>query len=227
MRSFVRCAGLVATGIVTIAAAGPLVQSAQASRPREPIVPSAIKVPAGNKVFLVGHAVGVQIYSCSSTPTGFGWTFVAPRADLVNDRGKLIVSHFGGPTWEARDGSKVVGKVAGDPVTVDRKAIPWLLLSAASTAAGPDGDELVATTYIQRIATKGGLAPSVAGCNKQTLGTQAESPYAADYFFYKKDDCSRAAGGDAPSSRSDATAHASVRDAASGVATGKRVHRPL
>jgi hypothetical protein len=41
-------------------------------------------------------------------------------------------------------------------VTVDPTAIPWLRLSAASTAAGPDGDRLVDTTYIQRIATTGG-----------------------------------------------------------------------
>ena len=92
------------------------------------------------------------------------------------------------------------GQVGGRPRTVDRRAIPWLRLSADSTAAGPDGDELVATTYIQRIATKGGLAPSVARCDKRPLGTQVESPYTADYFFYKKDDCSRAGDGDAPSS---------------------------
>jgi hypothetical protein len=34
-------------------------------------VPDKIQVPAGNKVFLVGHAVGVQIYSCNATAGGF------------------------------------------------------------------------------------------------------------------------------------------------------------
>jgi hypothetical protein len=169
-------------GVVTVTAA----QSAVAATPLEPVVPSAIKVPAGNRVFLVGHAVGVQIYSCTSTPAGFAWTFVAPRADLFDSRGKLIVTHFGGPTWQAGDGSAVVGRVASS-VTVDRRAIPWLLLSAASTTAGRNGDQLVATTYIQRIATKGGLSPSVAGCTKETLGTQVESPYTADYYFWRRD----------------------------------------
>ena len=182
MRSFVR--PLVA-GIVAVAAAGGLVQSAQAAAPHVPAVPKAIKVPAGNKLFLVGHAVGVQIYSCTASNSGFGWTFVAPRADLFDGRGKLIVTHFGGPTWQARDGSKVVGAVAKS-VTVDRKAIPWLLLSAASTAPGRHGHLLADTTYIQRVATKNGLAPSLADCNKDTLGSRVESAYTADYHFYKR-----------------------------------------
>ena len=72
-----------------------------------------------------------------------------------------------------------------DGVTVDPTAIPWLLLSAASTASGPDGDRLAHTTFIQRIATTGGLAPAAAGCNAGTAGTSAEVPYTADYYFWK------------------------------------------
>jgi hypothetical protein len=148
--------------------------------PPRPDVPPEIQVPAGNKVFLVGHAVGVQIYSCN----GVAWGFVAPRADLYNDHGKLIITHFAGPTWQATDGSRVAGQIAADPVTVDATAIPWLLLSAR-TFAGPDGDRLVATTYVQRINTRGGLAPPAADCNQTTAGTVAEVPYTADYYFWK------------------------------------------
>jgi hypothetical protein len=63
--------------IVAAAAALSLMQVAQAGPP-PPVVPDAIKVPDGNKVFLVGHGVGVQIYSCN----GVVWSFVAPRANL-------------------------------------------------------------------------------------------------------------------------------------------------
>ena len=52
--------------------------------------------------------------------------------------------------------------------------------------AAPDGDRLVATTYVQRIATTGGLAPPAAECNAATAGTVAEVPYTADYYFWKK-----------------------------------------
>jgi hypothetical protein len=166
--------------IVAAAAALSLMQVAQAGPP-PPVVPDAIKVPDGNKVFLVGHGVGVQIYSCN----GVVWSFVAPRANLYNKHGKLIITHFAGPTWEAKDGSTVVGRAEAS-ITVDPTAIPWLRLAAASTAAGPDGDRLVATTYVQRIATTGGLAPPAAECNATTAGTVAEVPYTADYYFWKK-----------------------------------------
>jgi hypothetical protein len=173
---------LLLAGIVAAAAVLSLAQVAQAGPPA-PVVPSTIQVPDGNKVFLVGHAVGVQIYSCNATSSSFAWGFVAPRANLYDDNGKLIITHFAGPTWQAKDGSKVVGSPVAS-VTVDASAIPWVKLSA-STTPGPDGDRLVATTFIQRIATTGGLAPPAADCNATTAGTVAEVPYTADYYFWK------------------------------------------
>jgi hypothetical protein len=173
----------IVTGIVALVAAWPLAQMASAGPPG-PAVPTDIQVPSGNKVFLVGHAVGVQIYSCNASASGFSWGLVAPRADLYDDRGKVIVSHFGGPSWQAIDGSKVVGKRDAQ-VTVDSTAIPWLRLTPASKSAGPDGDRLVGTTFIQRIATTGGLPPSPAECNAETADDQVEIPYTADYYFWK------------------------------------------
>ena len=142
-------------------------------------VPADIAVPEGNKLYLKAHAVGVQIYSCNGT----AWTFVAPRADLLDRRGRLLGTHFAGPTWQAKDGSKVVGaRVNG--VNVDPTAIDWLLLSAASTAEGR-GDLLADTTFIQRVNTTGGLVPPAADCNPSTTGTVKEIPYTADYHFWK------------------------------------------
>jgi hypothetical protein len=173
---------LLLAAIVAAAAALPLAQMASAG-PLPPDVPSKIQVPAGNKLFLVGHAVGVQIYSCTATSGSHSWAFVAPRADLYGDNGKLIATHFGGPTWQAKDGSRAVGQRV-DGVPGDATAIPWLLLSATSSP-GPDGDRLAGTTFIQRIATTGGLVPAAADCNENTAGTTAEVPYTADYYFWK------------------------------------------
>ncbi len=189
MRSFTGFSRLLLAGIAAAAAALSVTSAAQAAPvaragPPAPAVPGEIQVPAGNKVFLVGHAVGVQIYSCNASAGGFAWGFVAPRANLYNDHGKLIITHFAGPTWQAKDGSTVVGRAEAS-VTVDATAIPWVRLAAASTAAGPDGDRLVHTTYIQRIATTGGLAPPAAECTAATAGTVAEVPYTADYYFWK------------------------------------------
>jgi hypothetical protein len=173
---------LVAT-IVAAAAGWPVAQAAPAA-PAEPDVPSEIRVPDGNKLFLIGHAVGEQIYSCDATASGFRWNLVAPRADLYDDHGQLIATHFRGPTWQAIDGSNVVARRDAD-ITVDADAIPWLRLSAASRASGLDGDRLAGTTFIQRIATTGGLAPPAADCNATTAAAEAEVPYIADYYFWK------------------------------------------
>ena len=183
MKRRIRVTRLLAAGVAAAAAAWPLVQVAHAG-PVPPTVPSDVQVPEGNKVFLVGHAVGVQIYSCNATATGFAWALVAPQADLYDDSGKLIATHFGGPTWRATDGSYVVGRRVNG-VTVDATAIPWLLLSAASTAPG-DGDRLVRTTFVQRVSTTGGLPPTAAACSDVTAGTTAEVPYTADYYFWKR-----------------------------------------
>lgn len=183
MKGFIRTWRHLAAGIVIAAAVMSAAQGAHAE-PSEPEVPSTIAVPEGNKLFRVGHAVGVQIYSCNATPGGFGWAFVAPRANLYDDRGKLIMTHFAGPSWQAKDGSFVVGRRDAG-VTVDPTAIDWLRLSVASQSAGPEGDHLAGTTFIQRIATSGGLAPDAEECNADTAGNQAEVPYTADYYFWK------------------------------------------
>jgi FtsP/CotA-like multicopper oxidase with cupredoxin domain len=173
-RHKIRFIRLLAAGAVTVAAAFPLAQAAQA-HPDEPEVPADIAVPEGNKAYLDVHAVGVQIYSCD----GSAWTFVAPRATLY-DRGRRFGTHFAGPTWQAKGGSTVVGsRVNG--VNVDPTAIDWLLLSARPTAEGRLGK----TTFIQRIKTTGGRAPAAADCNAATAGTQVEIPYTADYVFWK------------------------------------------
>ena len=153
-----------------------------------PGVPDAIKVPAGNVPFLLGHATGTQNYTCKPSSTGYAWTFTGPAATLVDDDGKQIITHFAvptGPTWQAIDGSSVVGaRVAG--VTVSPSDIPWLLLSAKSSTppSGPGGIRLMVTTYIQRVNTTGGVAP-MSGCDASTAGAVAKVPYTADYYFYK------------------------------------------
>jgi len=107
--------------------------------------------------------------------------WVASAGARVGPLGKLIATHCGGPAWQARDGSLVVGQV------VDRapvaNATAWLKLSAASKSAGPDVDRLAGTTFIQRVATVGGLRPAAADCNAGTAGTGQEVHYTADYYF--------------------------------------------
>ena len=92
----------------------------------------------------------------------------------------VVGIHFGGPTWQSNSGSKVVGTVI-EHCTPDPDAIPWLLLEAESTE-GPGIFDRV--TYIQRVNTVGGNAPTVPGA---FAGQVARVPYTADYFFYRAD----------------------------------------
>ena len=178
-----RVARVAAAAFAAAATAGALAQVATAE-PAPPTVPATIEVGAPNKVFLVAHAEGVQIWSCNVTPAGFVWGFVAPRADLYDDAHKLIGTHFAGPTWQARDGSSIKAARV-DGVTIDATAIPWLKLKAHTPLVGADGDRLAGTTFIQRVATVGGIAPGAAACNADSAGTVEEVPYTADYYFWK------------------------------------------
>lgn len=92
-----------------------------------PTVPDNLKVPDGQVVLLKALGKGVQIYTCKAKtddPSKFEWTFKAPEADLFNHKGEKIGKHYGGPTWEANDGSKVVGKVQARADAPDASAIP-------------------------------------------------------------------------------------------------------
>jgi FtsP/CotA-like multicopper oxidase with cupredoxin domain len=171
-------------GVLAALAACSTAQVAAAA-PTPPPVPPDIAVEAGHKPFLIGHAVGVQVYFCTSAPGGgWAWSAATPRAQLYDDRGAVIADHFGGPSWRARDGSTVTASRV-DGVTPDPTAIPWLLLERDGDAA-PGPGRLDPTTFIQRIATTGGRPPSVSACQDGGHTVTREVPYTADYVFWKE-----------------------------------------
>jgi hypothetical protein len=75
---------------------------------------------------------------------------------------------------------------SSDPAFVQPGAIPWFLLKVVGAQDGPTGgDKLSKTTFIQRLNTSGGVAPST-GCTLSTdVGKMALVPYTAAYFFYR------------------------------------------
>lgn len=141
-----------------------------------PAVPCAeIVVPEGHKLKKIVYALGVQIYKWN----GSAWAFVAPEANLyADDRFRYkIGTHYGGPTWEANNGGKVVAaKVNG--CSPDAESIAWLLLGAVDNE-GPG--VFGKTSYIQRINTVSGLAPKRAGT---FVGEEVRMPYTTEYLFY-------------------------------------------
>jgi hypothetical protein len=145
---------------------------------RQPL-PAAVAVPAGNALRLELGATGVQIYTCTATASGAAWVFTAPEAALTRGDGTPAGKHGAGPAWVAPDGSSVVGARV-DGATPDPTAIPWLLLRAVSHGGKGQLEEV---TFIQRVATGGGLAPG-GGCSAATVGAVARVPYTATYCFH-------------------------------------------
>jgi hypothetical protein len=123
-------------------------------------------------------AKGVQIYVCTVKGIANEWDFKAPEAELIDAQGRLFAKHYAGPTWEASDGSKVVGKVLASEHAAKAGAIPWLLLSTQSLGPGV----LAGARFVQRVNTSGGVGPT-GSC--PTAGTERRVDYTADYIFYK------------------------------------------
>lgn len=121
--------------------------------------------------------------------------FLSPNSHPNDNAPKPLP--FGNVTWQSSfDSSKVwaqkVGAIAADPSEPscpNSGAIACLLLQSIGTEDGPTGGKILSrTTFIQRLNTKGGLAPADGCFTANDVGKQALVPYSADYFFFKKDE---------------------------------------
>lgn len=143
-------------------------------------VPEQIKPGDDQQLVLQLHATGDQIYKCKEDIGGYVWTLKAPDAQLFDKNGKGVGKHFGGPSWEINDGSRVRGEVAAIAPSPDKDAIPWLLVNVT----GHEGNGVLSlVTKVQRINTKGGKAPAK-GCDEAHETKELRVPYSADYLFY-------------------------------------------
>jgi hypothetical protein len=170
--------------------------SAAAARP-DPIIPppmpANLEVPEGNRPFLMVHAYGTQNYIC--LVAGQPWAFIGPQATLFNDA-RQTLTHFlsinpiddgAAATWQhSRDSSAIWARAvesSTDPDYVQPGAVAWLKLRVVGALAGPTGGVKISrTTFVQRVNTVGGSAPSDT-C--PAVGARAFVPYETDYIFYK------------------------------------------
>lgn len=144
-----------------------------------PDLPAAcqeLEVQPGNEVAFRVYAIGVQVYRWN----GSSWELVGPDANLYADPGfnGKVGTHFGGPTWQSNSGSFVVGRVLAS-CAVDSSAANWLLLERR-TSEGPGTFGEV--TFIQRVNTAGGVAPTDPG---SALDELKRVPYTTEYYFYR------------------------------------------
>ncbi len=145
-------------------------------------MPAAIAVPAGNRAALTLVGAGDLTYECRAKADGSGheWVFAGPNAVLYDKDRKVAGKYYGGPTWEASDGSKITGKqLAVSPGPAG--AIP---LQLVQTTPATGTGAMTGVTYIQRVNTQGGVAPKDA-CAMGNMGAKQTVKYQADYVFYK------------------------------------------
>lgn len=175
-------ASAAALAAVLAAAAGSAALTACAARPADPDVPAVLQPGAGARAAFTLVGQGVQIYECRAGTDGRApaWAFVAPEARLLDAQGRPAGEHGAGPFWQARDGSRIVGKVQARADAPNADAVPWLLLS---TRADAPGGEFGAVTQVQRVHTVGGVAPTD-GCDAGSVGRRRPVRYRADYRFF-------------------------------------------
>ena len=145
-------------------------------------LPAVVRVPPGEvqKMSTVGS--GEITYECREKKDMAGqheWAFVGPVATLYGTDRKAVGKYYAGPTWEAADGSRISGKqVAVAPANPGN--IPLQLVKAdAAMGAGA----MAGVSYIQRLNTKGGVAP-MTPCDATSKGKRQQVAYEADYVFY-------------------------------------------
>ena len=145
-------------------------------------LPEAVRVPDGQKVRMTSRGVGELTYECRAKKdmaSQFEWAFVGPVATLMSADRRAVGKYYAGPTWEAMDGSKVSGKqVAVAPAAPGNIPLQLVKADPAVGAGAMNG-----VSYIQRVNTKGGVAPT-AVCDAGSASKRMTVAYEADYVFY-------------------------------------------
>jgi Protein of unknown function (DUF3455) len=172
-------ASFAIAGICACSSPGPVMQPFSQDG-----LPDAVKVPPGHRVALETAASGSITYECrpkKDMAGQFEWVFVGPDASLRDRKGAPAGKYFGPPaTWQGNDGSQITGTQLAVASTGGAD-IP-LQLVKANAANGPGSMQGVA--YIQRLNTRGGVAPASA-CGASTTGQKQVVSYAADYVFWR------------------------------------------
>jgi len=148
-------------------------------------LPAAIQVDeTQNKVVASFVGIGKQVYDCNAAGTAF--VFREPVAGLLS-RGVQAAIHGKGPFWASFDGSHVDGSGAVSPpaspaYTDLTKNVPWLRLVGNQPLNVQTTGVFSNVTFIQRLDTRGGVAPAGPCTAPKTVAVD----YTANYVFWAK-----------------------------------------
>jgi hypothetical protein len=177
--------------------------------PVQSAVPTSSSLtPVNARPYTSTTATGVQIYMCEYDGSHhLTWLFRNPQATLYDSLGRAVIQHEAGPSWQAHDGSRIVGHPIAQMASASAGSIPQLLLETTSDDKGSDkgensgensggnsgensgensaansAGELSGVRYVQRLNTVGGGAPAQMCTTEHQI---AYSPYFANYVFWK------------------------------------------
>ena len=100
------------TTLALLGAAAALTACGSMSSPAAPAfnqssLPTAVQVPAGQRIAMETVGAGDITYECRAKkdmPSAFEWVFVGPDAKLMDRSGKVAGRYYGPPaTWESND----------------------------------------------------------------------------------------------------------------------------
>jgi len=130
------------------------------------------------------YARGAHVYVSRPSPDQEGasqWQLKSVEADLYDEAGSRIGSQSSQDTWEATDGSKVMGEELSASPAPSLGAVPWTRYAARSSSTpGRFAD----VTQVRRVFTWGGKAPrSTSG--EACDGSEVRVRFGATYYFQR------------------------------------------
>lgn len=147
-----------------------------------PAVPGPLQASTAEAPAFVLRAQGVHVYECRPNVNGgYQWVFTNPDVSLTDGTTERAIEVVPNTFEASSDRSTVSGRVRA-VAGAGGDNLPWMLLSARST---PDEGLFAGVTSVQRVNTRGGVAPRD-GCGEYTAGTEARVSFSADYYFYKR-----------------------------------------
>ncbi len=139
----------------------------------------ALATPEGTTAVLRLHGHGAQIFQCEPQGGSGRWKYRLPEAELLDDKGALVVRHGANLSFEHVDGSRLVSEIVDHVPAPSENSLPWLLLSTRSFGSGA----LAGITHVQRTQTTGGMPP--ASCGAAQFNQVLRVPFTAEFVFLR------------------------------------------
>jgi hypothetical protein len=144
--------------------------------------PGGLALPEHAVVVAVGYARGHQVYLGRLQVNGsLSWELAGPEATLWDSAGKPFAIHRKGPTWDTRDGTRLVGQLpplwSYQPPGSQKGDLPWILVRVRALGASGSSSRV---NYVARVATHGGGPPKRPPVRP---GERLRVPYKAVYLF--------------------------------------------